>query len=408
MMDEPVRTRCVGAGMRLRLFVTVLGVLLALGFLYWPSATLADLPDAPAPESPITVRDKAQLEAAASESGSAEREAVGISAKEESATLSEASDPNWTSIAEREKDPIERGNCSLFLRLADAETGEPLAGRIELWRIAAPANENWSAGDQLQATAVVKTEGTEFARLPAGAYRAICLGAAEGAEYADEFSVGGSLTKHTLLVHAVREIALHLELFDIHGYRIEEATIKRRGYSRRNRDLPRPEWRVERESLRGLEITVRGGGGGFGGRSSQTWNRAQAEEHGFALGAFLQSSRSKTRSYRFGVRIAGRGEIEFEIELHPQDGGHFVGVFVSEADALAQLVLPDGRTADDPDVDTLVKSVPVPRKGRPALQAWQESSIEMVVLREKFASWTRSWRPSEGTLVDRYLTEEER
>jgi len=56
-MDEPVCARCVGAGMRLRLFVTALGVWLASGASGGASRALA-------PESPAAEREAAQLEAA--------------------------------------------------------------------------------------------------------------------------------------------------------------------------------------------------------------------------------------------------------------------------------------------------------------------------------------------------------
>ena len=62
------------------------------------------------------------------------------------------------------EDPIGRGECSLILQAFDADCGEPIDARADLWRLNAPGNEHWRAGDQLQAS--VKIDANAGILLP--------------------------------------------------------------------------------------------------------------------------------------------------------------------------------------------------------------------------------------------------
>jgi hypothetical protein len=56
-------------------------------------------------------------------------------------------------------DPLEPGSSTLELTLLEQDSGAPFASEVVLWRLDAPANGYWTAGDQDVARAEVGREG---------------------------------------------------------------------------------------------------------------------------------------------------------------------------------------------------------------------------------------------------------
>jgi hypothetical protein len=104
---------------------------------------------------------------------------------------------------------VERGDCAISLRVLDAETEQPVASTVDLWRLDAPGNEHWTAGDQLQATADVPVEGARIEALPAGVYRPVCLAARYSAEDPPPVRVEGALTEVTFRILVPRKFDAH-------------------------------------------------------------------------------------------------------------------------------------------------------------------------------------------------------
>jgi hypothetical protein len=113
-------------------------------------------------------------------------------------------------------DPTQTGPASLTLRLFDAHSGEPCASRVELWRVDAPQNDGWSAGDQLQASVEVDLDGARIPDLPEGRYRAACERAAASQEL-PEFEVRAPHTAIELWVEQPGEFELRVHFVDRFG-----------------------------------------------------------------------------------------------------------------------------------------------------------------------------------------------
>ena len=75
----------------------------------------------------------------------------------------------------------------MFLEVFERTTREPVATTLHLWRLDAPGNEHWTAGDQRQAIVEVAAGGSWIRELPAGRYRARCVAERRGNDDPQEF-----------------------------------------------------------------------------------------------------------------------------------------------------------------------------------------------------------------------------
>ena len=84
---------------------------------------------------------------------------------------------------------VERGGCALRIRLLDEVTGKPFSSDVELWRLDLPEDEDWTAGDHLQATKNVGPDGGTFTDLPTGRYRIVVRGQSRSLDMTLELDV---------------------------------------------------------------------------------------------------------------------------------------------------------------------------------------------------------------------------
>ena len=240
--------------------------------------------------------------------GSREEAAIEPAVRRESpaAERSEDAAARPTKPEEEEKkknpwvDPVETGSATLEIELADAETHRPAPHlKFELWRLDAPGNEDWFAGDQQQARA--RTDKTGLARivdLPEGPYRVICSDAAPGSEDPPAFRIDGGTTRVRLEVPLPKPIRTFVRVYDEHGNLLESA---RRNPTRESRRLrsDSPEWmRPRRPRDPGVLI---GMGGGAGGSFHRPYS-IRADARGFDLGWIRANTRRST--IRSKVRLA--------------------------------------------------------------------------------------------------------
>ncbi len=241
-------------------------------------------------------------------------------------------------------DPVERGECALFLQLFDAETREPVRSNVQLWRLDAPGNEGWTRGDQLQATLDVGDGGRWFRELPAGRYRARCEGEHRAAEDPPEFVVECPTTSHHLDLSLPRERDVTVRLFTADGdpVRRAEFRLERRGAHTRSAD--RPSWVTRREPTNGALSSVFGMGGGWSGRMRGGWRALEADATGrFLVGACAEGTRTSTPTYVLEMRAG-----DFAPVYHDFDGDaetmDLVSVLIDPAPVQASVLAPDGRT----------------------------------------------------------------
>lgn len=89
----------------------------------------------------------------------------------------------------REYGPPDLGDLSVHIQLRDADTGAAVGTRVELWRLAAPATDTWSAGDYLHTGVAIEANGTWIENLPPARYRLFVRGLRESAEDPPEFEL---------------------------------------------------------------------------------------------------------------------------------------------------------------------------------------------------------------------------
>jgi hypothetical protein len=246
---------------------------------------------------------------------------------------------------------VERGHCTLRLRLLDQVTGEAFASNVDLWRLELPEDESWTAGDQRQATDWVAGDGGTFANLPAGLYRI----AAHGQSYLAEddppaFLVRGAVTDLGLSVRAPRSHRVFLRVFNEGGRELRNGTLRHhRGiHSSTTGEPDDPAWARPRQPKRAAAslngpIGVRGNTSGCGdGRGTTGWTNA-----GFDLGRFREDSRSYRSTSRLSLLVPGHSGVMVKVDGRLSGERTCVAVAVSMREIKDLVFLPDGRRAAD-------------------------------------------------------------
>jgi hypothetical protein len=273
-------------------------------------------------------------QAKAPDDAPAAREEISTPEPEPAPAAAQATSPN--------PDPVEHGECVLFLHVVDADTGNPVASTVDLWRLDAPGNADWTEGDQIQVTAEIPVEGAKLEALPAGVYRPRCLAERYSAEDPTPLRVAGPLTEVTIPIQMPREFRAYVKVVDSRGALVPRGSLRRgwRFWHDRSRN---PAWRRPRR-LRGPEPRVgrgaRGGGGGGGGRSAT----APQPPDGFPLGPSPEDSKKSCTTYGFSIEVEGANDVSVCVPGEATDGVTFLGLAVPLETVTGDLRMPDGRT----------------------------------------------------------------
>ena len=206
-------------------------------------------------------------------------------------------------------DPVGVGDCSLLLALTDEASGAPVASRVLLYRLNAPGNEHWTAGDQLQAMLDVPKEGLWVHGLPQGSYRIHALAQRRGSDDAFRFGVRAETTEKRIAVPMPRRFASFLVIVNERGQPIPTAKLRVGGrfhmYGKpvvpwlRSRKLREPE----------RYATVLGFGAGCGSYGRCGQRALTAGPRGFVLGEFFEDSRSRETSQSLTARLERRTRV---------------------------------------------------------------------------------------------------
>lgn len=239
-------------------------------------------------------------------------------------------------------DPAERGECAMLVRVLDAETQQPIASTVDLWRLDAPGNEEWTAGDQLQLTAEVPAEGARLEALPAGFYRPICLAERFSAEDPPPVRVEGPLTEVTFRILMPRKLHACVKVVDVRGAPLPKGSVRQgsRTWHNRWRD---PAWRKPR-ALRGAKRNVYLQLGGGGGGAYVRAKGIPQPPGGFRLGPFAEDSKQSEVRYHVTVAVEGCNDVRVAVPGAATDGLTFLGLAVPFATVGGELRMQDGRT----------------------------------------------------------------
>ena len=256
------------------------------------------------------------------------------------------SPPSEIALQPAADDPLERGDCALELHLQDAETSEPVAGVVALYRLDAPGNEHWTRGDQLQANVDVPVGGATVEGLPAGLYRPHCLSQRFPPIDHESFEITGARTTWVVRVPMPRSFRAFLVVRDEDGRGLERGDLS--GISLGSSMRPaEPHWLRPR---RARDAGIIGLGGGAGG----SWNRSGTRRRGAAgprgrylLNAYAEDDCRLHRRVLWFWRSPGRSEVRALLDLEVWRETTFLGVSVPLAPIQEAVLLPSGQRAID-------------------------------------------------------------
>jgi hypothetical protein len=247
-------------------------------------------------------------------------------------------------------DPVEAGTCTLIASVTDEAGAAPTEIDLELWRLGAPANEHWRAGDQLQAKAEVTQGRVEWSGLPEGRYRLFSPDLRPTGEDPQAFEVAGALTMVSVAVPMPRRVPVLVQVVDENGRPIhagEECTL---GGSTHGTDA-HPKWLVARRLHRGML-----GASGFSccgcGGGTDEGRPIVATETGFELGPCSESSRARSHSWTGELSFEGRTSVTAFVssnEVRVPHATRYVAVSVPLAQVAACIWTSEGRLALDSD-----------------------------------------------------------
>jgi len=237
-------------------------------------------------------------------------------------------------------DPVQGGSATLVLEVADRDTHQPAAHfDLEVWRLDAPGNENWTAGDQLQARVRTNKSGSvQVEDLPEGAYRVIGSDAAQASEDPPAFRVGEGTTRILLEVPLPKPIQTFVRVYDEHGNPLRTA---RRGPTRHSKSTHAdpPEWMRPRQPRDPGDAI--GLGGGAGGSFHRPY-RIHADARGFDLGRVRANTRRSTIRSRVRLGFDFHASVLVEASGEPATERTYAVVVLPTERFLQSACLPDG------------------------------------------------------------------
>ncbi|MCZ6572109.1 MAG: hypothetical protein O7C98_02960 [Planctomycetota bacterium] len=279
-------------------------------------------------------------------------------------------------------DPVERGSCALLLRALDGAKYRSLEISIQLWRLNAPGNREWTQGDQLQTRVELLREGTRIERLPAGEYRVYSPYQRAGTDDPISFRVDGAETTHTLVVPMPRKHKVSLEVYDEEGRLLDWKEYTRYGRRRSWSGRRGPSW-IEQRRRKQPVRWVRGSGGGMSVLCAHAGKRIgppRAEPQPILVGEYPEDDkRGRTRSaavYRFD---GDRNEVRLT-HYHASGGDRtYVGLSVAIGPIRDAILLPDGRKAVDAGAELKAACAAVQRTEATAPDIWRTLPIRVTV-----------------------------
>ena len=278
-------------------------------------------------------------------------------------------------------DPSESGPCNLVLRAIDGDRYRPIQIPIQIWRLNAPGNHEWTEGDQWQTSVKLRPEGTRIEGLPAGEYRAYCLFQRAGTNDPIAFHVGGDLTKHTLVVPMPRKHKVFVRVYDEKGRLLDWKEHGAYGPGRSLNGRYGPRWRKGRRRVN----PARNGGVGLRSytrcaRISRRPGPPRAAPQPILVGEFEDDDKRGPAWSRIVCRFDGdRTPVEFIHYHRPGPDRTYAVLSVPMAPIREAVLLPDGRRALEAGATLRVRCEPlVVTKATPA-DAWRTIPLSVTV-----------------------------
>lgn len=300
-------------------------------------------------------------------------------------------------------DPVQTGECTLEIKFMDSKDFRPVSGRVQLWRLNAPANERWSNGDQLQVETIARQGLLTIEELPEGQYRLHPLFARKGSSAQAAFTVSGEFTTIDCMVEmpSTQDVAVKI-------YRLDQSTFlatgepvetKRLGWSITGRPID-PQWqqrRIEKATGQPLPQTIsqkKGSG------SKRPWRKQTVNDLGVRFAELAEGDRQSMRTYRFQLRNGSRESMRLNLEHKGRDT-QYVALFLSADELQDCLVFPEGQSPQDLRKNFIIDSSSVPfnpDSGQTLDSALQQVEVEIHFLAVGFKGVSFKWKPADGPL----------
>jgi hypothetical protein len=266
---------------------------------------------------------------------------------------------------------VEQGPCALHLNLVTHPGDQAFESWVELWRLGVPETSVWTAGDRLQAIAMVDDDGHVFAGLPPGRYRVVVYDQRADVADAPPFDVDGDRTDKTLFVVRPRWYSVRLRVVTETGEGITSAGLIRDAEEATHWRAT-PDWASPRRLKKGGSIE--------GAAARWTCTTLEHDHWGAdsADGIFEFRFREDGRRTRWHRCITFESHRRTKV-IVPLTGEHpvdrdYVGVAVSWKKLDSFVLMPDGRPAADVGAESIAVSVAVP-----AGQPWQSIPVRVLV-----------------------------
>ena len=293
---------------------------------------------------------------------------------------------------------------TLDLRLVHAGTGAPLEDSVQVWRLDAPADDVWEAGDERVFVGPAPGGRVLLADLEPGTYRAWVGRARLSSDLPPPFelrsSPDGSPRVVTWPVVPAQDEPLWLVARDQDGQPVFELEAEVRGVrsTSKPRHLRLPPWARPRvtkaDGWNGIPtqgyVQSRGSVVGLG---EPAWRTPAAGIRGFALGEHQQASRMVERTLDLLVRRSAEPPVAVTIDLDGAD--RFLALVPDRAPILDPMTLPEGVTRETvrDELELEAAGVSLPEVGG-ELEAWRRATVRVRLALEGYVPLEATWRPA--------------
>jgi hypothetical protein len=251
---------------------------------------------------------------------------------------------------------VEEGACTLRLGLFSDTSCPGIRSWVELWRLGLAETAEWTAGDQLQATARVGLGGHVFADLPPGRYRAMVYDQRATVADPPAFDVEGARTERTLFTIAPRWRRAYLRVYTETGDRVTRAAQITQVETSFHRNS-KPDWAQPRRLKNGGSRERRG--------SRETGTTVEDEwgvvstDRGFEF-LFREAARRTRWNTDVHIDLYQRSDISVDVTGDRAADRDYVGVAVSLELLYGLVLMPDGSCARNAGARFDARSVAVP------------------------------------------------
>ena len=312
----------------------------------------------------------------------------------EAAPATEEEELDWNaregvSIDDAPEDPLETGSCALHIELRRDDDEAPFDSAVHLWRLDAPANEDWNVGDRKYAQG--KTEGgsATWHELPAGRYRLYVPGQRKGSDDPAAFEVVGAHTYVTRDVPAPRRAPVYVRLYDELDRPLATAWRRSGGVGSVSSSGSGPDW-AKRRTLRGnryIHVLGLGGcSGSGGGRGRPIPMDLHAE--GLLLGRFSEPDRERSWSSSYELGADGTSTVSVFVRKEDAEPVTLIAPVLSMTLIHDAILLPDGTRAIDAGASIRAQAKAIPAPSDLTERPWREMTIEVKATLKGYESLT--------------------